>query len=173
MLGLPTKVNTPVGHRTLPANDPKTAISPTRVAKSDAVIAQTGPSDAGSPSPELATLADLLTALPAPDRARIIASLPQEENPPHIRQGGWQEPQQGTTSGMGRPPALRSLFNAHKYLALDQIKQGFRIIGWDPKTVLRIYAAAESWGANLRFYTERMPLRSDVEIWEEATASMP
>jgi len=55
------------------------AISPTRVAESDALIAQTGSSDADSPSSDVATLAGLLTALPASDRTSIIADLPQEQ----------------------------------------------------------------------------------------------
>jgi len=71
--------NAPVGRRTLPANGPKTAISPTCVAESDAVIAQRESSGPDSSLTELSALADLLTALPDSDRASIIAGLPQEQ----------------------------------------------------------------------------------------------
>ena len=36
-------------------------------------------SDAGAPSPDITVLADLLAALPASDRADVIAHLPQDQ----------------------------------------------------------------------------------------------
>ena len=71
--------NAPVGIRTLPANGSKSAISPTGVAESDAVIAQRGASGPDSSPTELSALADLLTALPDSDRTDIIAGLPRDQ----------------------------------------------------------------------------------------------
>jgi hypothetical protein len=40
---------------------------------------ESGLSDAGPPSPDIAVLADLLATLPDPDRAGIIVDLPQDQ----------------------------------------------------------------------------------------------